>query len=207
MRGVRINLGTTGVTSVSVGGRGARVTIGRGRMTRTVGIPGTGLSHSSQTSYPHSAIDSASYLFRNGRGYWIAAALCMFLTARSGAITWLLLTAVFSVLGVITRRPTTGDLSGAQLQISQSALGELPTLGPSGSLVNRRSEREDHTDPSAEISALRRPDCPKCLDGLICDQHPERSWPHGDCPGPAVPCDVPGCATDRLRLGDTLRPN
>jgi hypothetical protein len=31
--------------------------------------------------------------------------------------------------------------------------------------------------------------CPRCQDARwICEQHPERPWPHGDCPGPGDLC-------------------
>jgi hypothetical protein len=29
-----------------------------------------------------------------------------------------------------------------------------------------------------------------CEDGWICEQHPEKGWPHDDCPGPRAPCLV-----------------
>ena len=47
--GVHINVSQGGV-STSVGTRGARVTIGRGRRRMTVGVPGTGLSYTSVAS-------------------------------------------------------------------------------------------------------------------------------------------------------------
>ena len=40
--GVRLNIGKKGV-SASLGVRGAQVTVGRGRVTKTVGLPGTGI--------------------------------------------------------------------------------------------------------------------------------------------------------------------
>jgi hypothetical protein len=42
--GVRLNISKSG-PSVSFGRRGARVTVGKDRITKTVGIPGTGLSY------------------------------------------------------------------------------------------------------------------------------------------------------------------
>lgn len=42
--GVRVNVGKTGI-STSIGGRGARVTLGHGHTRATVGLPGTGLSY------------------------------------------------------------------------------------------------------------------------------------------------------------------
>lgn len=44
MPGVTLNLSKSGVTT-SLGVRGARVTLGRGRVRQTVGLPGTGISH------------------------------------------------------------------------------------------------------------------------------------------------------------------
>ncbi|MGE0705496.1 MAG: DUF4236 domain-containing protein [Vicinamibacterales bacterium] len=48
--GIRLNVGKTGVTSVSVGGRGARVTFGKRGVRQTVSLPGTGLSFSQSLS-------------------------------------------------------------------------------------------------------------------------------------------------------------
>lgn len=48
--GIRLNLSKTG-TSVSVGGRGATMNISPKGIRTTLGIPGTGLSYVSQTSY------------------------------------------------------------------------------------------------------------------------------------------------------------
>ncbi len=35
--------------------------------------------------------------------------------------------------------------------------------------------------------------CPKCCEGWICECHPDKGWPHDDCPGPGRPCEEPGC--------------
>lgn len=45
--GVRLNITKKGLSSVSLGGRGARVNLGKKGTKTTVGIPGTGLSYSS----------------------------------------------------------------------------------------------------------------------------------------------------------------
>jgi hypothetical protein len=29
-----------------------------------------------------------------------------------------------------------------------------------------------------------------CNDGWICEEHPDRGWPHDDCAGPGVPCPI-----------------
>jgi hypothetical protein len=49
-----------------------------------------------------------------------------------------------------------------------------------------------------DVTALRRPDCPKCVDGWICEAHPNHPWPHDQCAGPGMPCDAPGCVEDAL---------
>ena len=49
--GVRFNIGKSGFTSVSVGARGFRTTFGKRGVTRTVGIPGTGMSWVSHESH------------------------------------------------------------------------------------------------------------------------------------------------------------
>ena len=47
--GITVNVSKSGL-STSVGTRGARVTMGHGKRRTTVGLPGTGLSHTSITS-------------------------------------------------------------------------------------------------------------------------------------------------------------
>lgn len=47
--GITLNLSKKGV-STSIGTRGARVTLGHGKTRTTVGIPGSGLSHTTITS-------------------------------------------------------------------------------------------------------------------------------------------------------------
>ena len=27
-----------------------------------------------------------------------------------------------------------------------------------------------------------------CVEGWVCEAHPDLGWPHGDCPGPGMPC-------------------
>lgn len=45
--GIRVNITKKGVSSVSIGGKGARVNLGKKGTRTTVGLPGTGLSYSS----------------------------------------------------------------------------------------------------------------------------------------------------------------
>lgn len=49
--GVRLNVGKKGISSVSVGGKGARVSVSKKGTRTTVSAPGTGLSYS--TFKPH----------------------------------------------------------------------------------------------------------------------------------------------------------
>lgn len=48
--GLKVNLSKTG-TSLSVGGRGATMNIGKRGVRRTLSIPGTGISHVTQRSW------------------------------------------------------------------------------------------------------------------------------------------------------------
>jgi hypothetical protein len=37
--------------------------------------------------------------------------------------------------------------------------------------------------------------CPLCQgERWVCEEHTDRPWPHGDCPGPGVPCPI--CNTE-----------
>lgn len=49
--GVRLNIGKKGISSISMGTKGARVSVGKKGTRSTVGIPGSGLSYSSYS--PH----------------------------------------------------------------------------------------------------------------------------------------------------------
>lgn len=51
--GVKLNFSKSGLSSVSFGGKGGRVTVGAKRTTTTVGIPGTGIRY--QHSYSNSS--------------------------------------------------------------------------------------------------------------------------------------------------------
>ena len=50
--GIRINLGKRGA-SLSVGGRGAHVTFGHGKVRETIGLPGTGISFTHTSHQAH----------------------------------------------------------------------------------------------------------------------------------------------------------
>lgn len=50
--GVAINIGKTGVTSCSIGGKGLTVNVSKKGTRATVGIPGTGISYSEKLSEP-----------------------------------------------------------------------------------------------------------------------------------------------------------
>ena len=49
--GVKVNVTKNGISSLSVGKNGARVNLGKKGTKATVGIPGSGLSHSKYRSY------------------------------------------------------------------------------------------------------------------------------------------------------------
>lgn len=49
--GVKLNISKKGISSLSVGGKGARVNLGKKGTRTTLSIPKTGLSHTSYTAY------------------------------------------------------------------------------------------------------------------------------------------------------------
>jgi hypothetical protein len=51
--GLKINISKKGVSSVSVGGHGATLNVGKNGVKTTVGIPGTGISYSENISTSH----------------------------------------------------------------------------------------------------------------------------------------------------------
>lgn len=56
--GLRLNIGKRGISSLSVGGRGVRMTFGKQGIRQTVGLPGTGLSFSSNSRLGSSRANS-----------------------------------------------------------------------------------------------------------------------------------------------------
>jgi hypothetical protein len=44
-----------------------------------------------------------------------------------------------------------------------------------------------------------------CTNGWLCEQHPDRGWPHDDCAGPGMPCLICQPRDDRPRLPDGWR--
>ena len=65
--GVKLNISKKGISGVSAGVNGARVSVGKKGTRTTVGIPGTGLSYSSHKPYKKSetdAYDGAWTLFK-----------------------------------------------------------------------------------------------------------------------------------------------
>lgn len=59
--GVRINIGKTGI-STSFGGKGFTTTIGRGKERTTIGIPGTGVSYSTERRLGSSSAKSIMWI-------------------------------------------------------------------------------------------------------------------------------------------------
>ncbi|AGK97640.1 DUF4236 domain-containing protein [Clostridium pasteurianum] len=58
-KGITLNLGKKGINSVSVGRRGAHVTIGKQGVRKTVGIPGSGLSYTDYKKYDNNKLSNS----------------------------------------------------------------------------------------------------------------------------------------------------
>jgi hypothetical protein len=43
-----------------------------------------------------------------------------------------------------------------------------------------------------------------CNHGWRCEEHPDRGWPHDDCPGPGIPCEAAHCPYRADPLKDLL---
>lgn len=67
--GVRLNVGKKGISSVSVGGKGGRVSINKKGVRSTVSAPGTGLSYSKQHNFNNDAQRSTEQNFESSIGF------------------------------------------------------------------------------------------------------------------------------------------
>lgn len=70
--GVKLNVSKKGISSVSLGGKSARVNLGKKGTRTTVGIPKTGLSYSSYSQYVRSKPKSKSSV------HWIWIGIIVF---------------------------------------------------------------------------------------------------------------------------------
>ncbi|WP_373429818.1 DUF4236 domain-containing protein [Acinetobacter gerneri] len=120
--GIRLNVGKKGFSSVSVGGKGARVSIGKKGTRTTVGLPGSGLSYSTFKSHSanqqrknfksnliqeNSITDDVNYRkvsFLLGCGIFLMPYIFSWLTLRQGysskarwiSFTWMILLLIFA---------------------------------------------------------------------------------------------------------------
>ena len=84
--GVTLNVSKGGV-STSIGVKGARVTYGRGKKRTTVGVPGTGISHTTVESTTRKDADvspapSASSIWPTNLGLRLLILVCVAVLAR-----------------------------------------------------------------------------------------------------------------------------
>lgn len=85
--GITLNFSKSGV-STSVGTRGANMTFGHGKTRTTVGLPGTGISHTSVVK--NKIVSSTAHAAQTARPI-----------AKSGAEKWALLFAAAVIVGMI----------------------------------------------------------------------------------------------------------
>jgi Protein of unknown function (DUF4236) len=79
--GISLNVSKSGI-STSIGGRGAHITVGHGKVRETVGLPGTGISYSHvepthRAAEPSSAAPASKPSATRGLGWLLL--LCVFL--------------------------------------------------------------------------------------------------------------------------------
>jgi len=102
--GVSLNFSKSGM-STSIGPRGAKITIGHGKVRQTVGIPGTGISytettpmHSSSEHAPHEHVSIADAATESG---WVVAGRALWKVVY-GVTIGLAVVAVGLVLGFLS---------------------------------------------------------------------------------------------------------
>ncbi len=66
--------------------------------------------------------------------------------------------------------------------------GALPAVSP------EETKAMNDTGMRHGTKAHEADTCAKCEpgDGWICEQHPDKHWPHDDCIGPGMPCECGG---------------
>jgi hypothetical protein len=110
---VSLNFSKSGVTT-SLGPRGAKVTIGHGKIRQTVGIPGTGISYTSSTPIESSISNShsvtvpqpAALAATQNESGWVTAG------RTSGKVLYWLTIGVFIAVGVVAVAFLAALLSG-----------------------------------------------------------------------------------------------
>jgi len=86
--GIRVNLSKSGA-SLSVGGRGATVNLGRRGIRGTVGLPGTGLSYSETAPWHRRDGDQADQPPRTRPSGWPVVVIFLVLLAIGAALKYL----------------------------------------------------------------------------------------------------------------------
>jgi hypothetical protein len=88
--GVTVNLGKKGVTSTTIGGRGASVNVGKKGVHTTAGLPGTGLSMQTQVKGPKKQAKAAPEEAAAG-GWGVTLLTWVIVFAVAGGLLWWML--------------------------------------------------------------------------------------------------------------------
>lgn len=164
--GVRINISKSGV-STSVGPRGFTTTIGHGKVRRTVGIPGTGLSYTEQ----HSLRSAAAPVRSRSSGSWLWVGLLGLIAVLGWPDTWWFLAlAAVVVLWSCARAPSSAALAMPREIAAEpiaAAPGARAPAAPRGvmlplnvDLLREVVTYESETEPGiARIASLARTEC------------------------------------------------
>ena len=141
--GIRLNVTKNGLNSVSLGGPGASLNMGRGGTRTTVGLPGSGISYSSRTG-------SESSL---GTGLAVAGMLVLIIAAiRGNRLARIALVALGVGLLILcvssgSPRPNSGPSESA-------AISGITSTGVQWSTGAGSSPRSDNTSPSGSITGI-----------------------------------------------------
>lgn len=150
--GVRINLSRSGI-STSVGVKGAHVTFGGKRITRTVGIPGTGISFSSSTSLRQTSSAAAP------AGSWRGICAVLGILSLFGAVGFYVIEAkglgnALLYLAFLTAVPFILQLVG-RLRTKPEALVPTRQLEPMPEWVPGKHAAAAAAAPRVEVDAER----------------------------------------------------
>jgi hypothetical protein len=163
--GVRINFSKSGV-STTVGPRGFKTTIGHGKVRQTVGIPGTGISHTEQ----HSLSSAAAPAPARSSGSWVWVVLLGVIAVLGWPDTWwFLVVAAVVVAWSFARAPSSTaldmrEIAAEPIAAAPAAPAPAATRGVMLSLnldlLREVVTYDSETEPGvARIASLQRMEC------------------------------------------------
>ncbi len=178
-KGVSLNIGKRGISSISLGTRGAHTTLGKSGIRNTIGLPGTGLSYTTFSpwkSRPKQVSSSTTPGSTTPRPAPRPSAVGTVVSRMLRALTGYAVVCVVGYLGwqyISQASKIASAPSPAAIPTSTQAIASSQTADtPAPSRKVHRSKK--HAEPSAQASAVTAAD-------------PNITPPSSDATGPANP--------------------